>query len=72
MFVCCLLTQNFHAGSVGRKNIFCCMSQKKTLLLLGKTVINRNNLFPSKWPIQKILGSGQNGGSVGNQQTNSF
>ena len=40
MFVCCLLTQNFQAGSVGR--IFFLLPVQEKDIILGKTVINRS------------------------------
>ena len=40
MFVCCLLTQNFQAGSVGR--IFFLLPVQEKDIILGITVINRS------------------------------
>ena len=64
MFVCCLPTQIFQSGSV---------ILKKTLFL-GKIVINRSKrkMFFSKVAKKILLGRGQNGGSVGKQQTKHF
>ena len=54
---------------VGRKFFYLLPVQEKTLFL-GTTVINRSKKKNSQPNKKKILGRGQNGGSVSKHQTN--
>ena len=56
MFVCCLPTQNFEAGLVGR-NIFGGVSIQEKGSILKANLIDANKLYIKKRP-KKILGWG--------------